>query len=129
MTKEPIVRRSAGMLGRPQDARAPSFPTAPPEAGVEAQPAQRLSSSRFPSPKVLMGEVIGPRGMEAGPQRDALRAFMLHRHLSPTAWAKAAGVPAGELLGFLTGKTRRIAQTSLEKLARAAGVAPEDLLR
>jgi hypothetical protein len=117
------------MLGRPQDVKAPSFPTTPPKTGVEAQQAQRVSGSRYPAPKVLMGEVIGPRGTEVGPQRDALRAFMLAKHLSPTAWAKAAGVPTGELLGFLTGKTRAIAPASLEKLARAAKVAPEELLR
>jgi hypothetical protein len=117
------------MLGRPQDAKAPAFPTTPPQPGVEARQAERVSGSRYPAPKVLMGEVIGPRGTDIGPQRDALRAFMVRRRLSPSQWAKAAGVPAGEVLGFLTGKTRHIAPASLEKLARAAGVAPEDLLR
>jgi hypothetical protein len=129
VTKEPQIRRSAGMLGRPQDAKAPSFPNTPPKTGVEVKQAQRVSGSRYPAPKVLMGEVIGPRGTEVGPQRDDLRAFMLAHHLSPTAWAKAAGVPAGELLAFLTGRTRAIAPASLEKLARAAKVAPEDLFR
>ena len=117
------------MLGRPQDARAPSFPTTPPKPAADAQQVPRVSGSRYPAPKVLMGEVTGPRGAEVGPQRDGLRAFMLARHLSPTAWARAAGVPAGELLGFLTGKTRHIAPASLEKLARAAGAAPDDLLK
>jgi len=32
-------------------------------------------------------------------------------------------------LAFLTGRTRAIAPASLEKLARAAKVAPEELLR
>jgi DNA-binding Xre family transcriptional regulator len=76
-----------------------------------------------------MGEVAMPRGAEIGKQRENFRAAMLARHLSPTAWARAAGVPAGEILGFLAGTARSIAPQSLEKLARAVGCAPEDLLR
>ncbi len=76
-----------------------------------------------------MGEVAAPRGLEIGKQREAFRAFMIARHLRPSAWARAAGVPPGEILGFLTGKIRSIAPQTLEKLARAAGCAPQDLLR
>jgi len=76
-----------------------------------------------------MGEVAAPRGVEIGKQRDAFRAFMLARHLRPTEWARAAGLPAGEILGFLTGKTRSIASASLEKLARAANCSVEDFFR
>ena len=76
-----------------------------------------------------MGEVAAPRGVEIGKQRDAFRAFMLARHLRPTEWARAAGLPAGEILGFLTGKTRSIAYASLEKLARAANCSVEDFFR
>jgi DNA-binding Xre family transcriptional regulator len=74
-----------------------------------------------------MGEVAAPRGLEIGKQRDAFRAFMIARHLRPTEWARAAGIPAGEILAFLTGKSRNIAPSSVEKLARAAGCAPEDI--
>jgi DNA-binding Xre family transcriptional regulator len=76
-----------------------------------------------------MGEVAAPRGIEIGKQRDAFRAFMIARHLRPSEWARAAGVPAGEILGFLTGKTRTIAPSTLEKLARAAHCTPEDFFR
>ncbi|HEX4635900.1 MAG TPA: helix-turn-helix transcriptional regulator [Rhizomicrobium sp.] len=69
------------------------------------------------------------RKVEIGRQRDAFRAFMLARHLRPTAWARAAGVPAGEILGFLTGKARGIAPASLEKLARAANCTTDDFFR
>ena len=67
-----------------------------------------------------MGEVAAPRGVEIAQQREAFRAFMTARHLRPTEWARAAGVPPGEILGFLTAKTRHIAPETLEKLAQAA---------
>jgi DNA-binding Xre family transcriptional regulator len=73
-----------------------------------------------------MGEVAAPRGMEIGKQRDAFRAFMIARHLRPSEWARAAGVPPGEILGFLTGKTRSIAPSTLERLAQAANCAVTD---
>ena len=76
-----------------------------------------------------MGEVAAPRGLEIGRQRDAFRTFMIARHLRPSEWARAAGVPAGEVLGFLTGKIRTIAPATLEKLARAAGCPVEDFFR
>ena len=76
-----------------------------------------------------MGEVTAPKGQMIGAQRDAFRAFMTARHLRPTAWAQAAGVPAGEILAFLTGKARSISDVSLEKLAAVANVAPEDMLK
>jgi hypothetical protein len=107
----------------------------PPKPRAEPKQPERVSASRYakppgahsaPKPKVLMGEVAAPRGLEIGKQRDAFRAFMIARHLLPTEWARAAGVPAGEVLGFLTGKTRTIAPATLEKLARAANCAPED---
>jgi DNA-binding Xre family transcriptional regulator len=98
----------------------------PPKSRPEVKQPERVSTSRYAKPKVLMGEVAAPRGLEIGKQRDAFRAFMIARHLRPTEWARAAGVPAGEVLGFLTGKIRTIAPATLEKLARAANCAPED---
>ncbi len=106
----------------------------PPKRRPEIADPERVSTSRYPKPKVLMGEVVGPRAKETGKaeigkQRDAFRAFMVAKHLSPTGWARAAGIPTGEILGFLTGKSRGIAAQSLEKLARAAGCAPEEFFR
>jgi len=37
-------------------------------------------------------------------------------------------VPSGEILAFLTGKARAIAPQTLQKLAQAAGCAPDDLM-
>lgn len=95
----------------------------------EAAPPVRVSTSRYAKPKILMGEVAAPKGQIIGAQRDAFRAFMTAHHLRPTEWARAAGIPAGEILGFLTGKARNISEASLQKLAAAAKVAPEDLLK
>ena len=103
--------------------------TTPPKPRAEAKQPERVSTSRYAKPKVLMGEVAAPRGLEIGRQREGFRAFMIARHLRPTEWARAAGIPAGEILGFLTGKIRTIAPASLEKLARAANCAPEDFFR
>jgi len=54
---------------------------------------------------------------------------MIARHLRPTEWARAAGIAPGEILAFLTGKSRSIAPAMLEKLARAANCKPEDFFR
>ena len=85
--------------------------------GEVAAPIQKFAASR------------GGGGLEIGRQREAFRAFMIARHLRPTEWARAANVPAGEILRFLTGKIRTIAPATLEKLARAANCAPEDFFR
>ena len=134
MTKEPRIRRSAGMLKSPLDAKPPAFPTTPPKPRPESPPPAPISRSSHPKPKVLMGEVVGPRGPEMarrdiGQQRESLRAFMLARHLRPSEWARMAGIPAGEILGFLTGKSRAVPPASLEKLARAANCKVEEIFR
>ena len=101
----------------------------------QSQPA-RTPSSRFAKPKVLMGEVTMPTqkfaasgggSEEISQQREAFRAFMQARRLTPSAWARNAGVPTGEVLGFLTGRTRAITPANLERLAQAAGCTIHDL--
>ena len=141
MDKEPPVRRSAGMRGSPRNAAPEHRPinATPPNRPAAPPPAERPSTSRYAKPQMLMGEVAAPIakfatgrdgvGIEIGRQRHALRAFMMARGLRPTDWARAAGVPPGEILAFLTGKARAIAPEALEKLARAANCAPDDLLR
>jgi hypothetical protein len=100
------VRRSAGMRENPSnDAR---------------------SESSTVKQKPLMGEGISPRGLEIGRQREAFRAFMIARHLRPSQWAKSAGIPAGEILAFLTGRASAISFESLAKLAQVAGCEPQD---
>ena len=143
---EPRIRRSAGMLKNPRETAEPRLsagkpPPPRPQAKqpecVSASPCPKAPRARSaPKPKVLMGEVAAPiqkfaasggGGQEISKQREAFRAFMTARHLRPTEWARAAGVPPGEILGYLTAKTRSIAPESLEKLARVAKVAPQDM--
>lgn len=102
----------------------PVSTTPPAKPRPESFAPARTSGSR--KPKVLMGEVAMPRGQEISQQREAFRAFMLAHRLTPSAWARNAGVPAGEVLGFLTGRARAIAPATLEKLARATGCTVQD---
>ena len=129
--KEPITRKSAGMRGSPRTASPEhrAISSAPPKPRAQASQPERVSASPYTKPKVLMGEVAAPRGKEIGAERDAFRAFMLAHRLRPTAWARAAGVPSGEILAFLSGNVRSIAPQTAGKLADVAGCAPEDLFR
>jgi DNA-binding Xre family transcriptional regulator len=121
------VRKSAGMRGSPRNAAPEHRPiSTTPKARIEAKQPERVSTSRYAKPKVLMGEVAAPRGQQIGQQRDAFRAFMIARHLRPSDWARAAGIAPGEIMAFLTGHARTIAPGSLEKLAAAAGCGVED---
>ncbi len=79
-------------------------------------------------PEILMGEVSSPK---ASPDqgREAFRQFMTSHRLRPTIWAKDAGVSSGEILGFLTGRSRGFSEGVAEKLARVAKVRVEDMFR
>jgi DNA-binding Xre family transcriptional regulator len=124
------------MRGHPRQAAPEHRPiSTTPKARPEPKLPEPVSASRHakpfgahsaPKPKVLMGEVVGPRGQQIGRQRDAFRAFMIARGLRPSEWAKAAGIAPGEIMAFLTGHARGISPASLEKLARAASCAVED---
>lgn len=123
------------MCGHPRTARPEHNPiSTTPKANREFHEPERVSSSRYAKPNVLMGEVVGPNpklfasgGAEIGLKRDAFRAFMIARHLQPSAWAKAAGIPSGEIMAFLTGHARAVAPQSLAKLAHAAGCEIEEM--
>jgi hypothetical protein len=128
------TRRSAGMRGDPRrprpEAEVSSALPARQEMLEKAAPVPRAGHpkpSGAPKPNELMGEVTAPRGLEIGAGRDALRAFMLARRLAPTRWAKAAGVPMGEILAYLTGRTRHLSAATVERLARAANATPEEM--
>jgi plasmid maintenance system antidote protein VapI len=54
---------------------------------------------------------------------------MAARRLVPSQWSRKAGVPMGEVMAFLTGRSREISAGTAAKLAEAAGVAPEELFR
>lgn len=118
------------MRGHPLDGAPEHRPiSTEPKALPSAPLPARVSGSRYPAPKVLMGEVAAPKGQVIAAGRDAFRAFMRKRHLQPSQWARDAGVPPGEVLAFLSGRAREISRASLEKLAATAGAAPEDLLK
>jgi cyclic pyranopterin phosphate synthase len=77
-----------------------------------------------------LGDVIAPAvAPSAGSQTAAFRNFMTGRHLRATEWAKKAGVPASQVYAFLTGRLRALPEDVIQKLARAAGVSPEDMFR
>ncbi len=52
---------------------------------------------------------------------------MLRARLTPTTWARDAGVAPGEILAFLSGHARSIAPQTAQKLAGAAKVSVETL--
>jgi len=124
------------MLKNPREMAEPRLPARkPPPPRPEAKQPEPVSASPYPKAKVLMGEVAAPiqkfaasggGGVEISKQREAFRAFMTARRLRPTEWARAAGVPPGEILGYLTAKTRSIAPGTLQKLARVASCSVED---
>ena len=111
-----LLTKSGGKSG---DYKAPSTPARPAPAKARAKPS------------ALMGEVAAPRARSQGndieKRRQAFRAFMTSRRLRPTLWAKQAGVPSGEILGFLTGRSRGFSQEVAEKLARAARAQIDDM--
>ena len=76
-----------------------------------------------------MGEVFAPKIAGPDARREAFRAFMTRKRLRATQWAKDAGVPTGEVLGYLTGQSRSLSDTTAAKLAKAAKVAPDDMFR
>ena len=77
-------------------------------------------------PQVLMSETSSPLPTP-DEKREAFRRFMTGKRLRPTEWAREAGVSAGEILGFLTGRSRGFSEGVAEKLARAAKVSVEDM--
>jgi cyclic pyranopterin phosphate synthase len=123
------VRLLAKSGGKSGDYKAPDV-TKP----ASSQNQTRSSTSRGRvKPSALMGEVAAPRalsqGARADQQRETFRAFMTSRRLRPTVWAKQAGVASGEILGFLTGRSRGFSAEVAEKLARAAKVRVEDMFK
>ena len=90
--------------------------------------APQKTVTNRPKPKTLIGEVAAPR-LAPDRRREAFRTFMTSRRLRPTLWAKQAGVASGEILGFLTGRSRGFSHDVAEKLARAAKVRVEDMFQ
>jgi cyclic pyranopterin monophosphate synthase len=76
-------------------------------------------------PTVLMGEPLP----NSDARRDAFRAFMTAHRLRATNWAREAGVSAAQIYAYLTGRARALPEETVQKLARAAKVRPEDMFR
>ena len=137
MSDDRKPRRSAGMRGSP----ASPLPEHRPISSVfkarpEAPQPERVSTSPFAKPRILMGEVTAPPGAFAGNKgeaiaayRAAFRAFMIARRLTPSTWARDAGVPAAPLLSFLAGRARNIPPDIAAKLAAFAKVSVEEMFR
>lgn len=125
------VRLLAKSGGKSGDYKAePSRDTEPRKksAGMMAAPAN--AKMQRAKPQILMGEVAATRAPAAPyAQRDAFRAFMTSHRLRATQWAKDAGVPVGEIMAFLTGRTKGFAPEIADKLARAARVRTEDMFK
>jgi hypothetical protein len=85
-------------------------------------------SKEKPQPQILMSEVSAPALLPDN-RREAFRNFMTAHRLRPTLWARDAGVHSGEILGFLTGRSRGFSADVAEKLARAAKVRVEDMFK
>lgn len=107
------VRLLAKSGGKGGTYKAPVVNAAPPRAVAR--------------PKTLMGEVSLPR-IDSNAQREAFRAFMTSHRLRATEWAKQAGVPAAQVYGYLTGRSR-LSSDIAERLARAARVRVEDMFK
>jgi hypothetical protein len=87
-----------------------------------------MSEKEKPKPSALMGEVFAPKP-PPDQQREAFRAFMIRKRLRPTTWAKDANVRLGEIMGYLTGRSRGFSAETAEKLAKAARVSVEEMFR
>jgi cyclic pyranopterin phosphate synthase len=115
-----LVAKSGGKSG---EYRATARSALKPAAPSGAAPMRS-------KPATLMGEVAAPRPRaDTATQREAFRAFMASRGLRATEWAKSAGVPSGQILAFLTGKSRAIPGDVAEKLAAVARARVEDMFR
>jgi cyclic pyranopterin monophosphate synthase len=96
---------------------------------AEATPAPNASkpAKRKVAPRVLIHEAAAPKPANTSTEREALRRFMTDRRLRPTEWTKSAGLPAGELYGYLSGRSRTLPDASAERLAKAARASVDEM--
>jgi cyclic pyranopterin phosphate synthase len=109
-----LLAKSGGKSGTYRAAGMLDSPKAP-------QPARAR-------PKTLMGEVSAPKA-DPNAERSAFRAFMTSHRLRATEWAGDAGVSAGEIYAYLTGRSRALSRETVERLARAAHARVEDMFK
>ena len=97
-----------------------------PAAEPEAPPAKPARPTKA-APRVLMSETGGPKAGTPTQDREALRSFMVARHLRASEWAKSEAVPVNELYGYLSGRSRVLPPETAEKLAKAARASIDQL--
>jgi cyclic pyranopterin phosphate synthase len=121
-----LISKSGGKSGDYRSDQIKSITSPAPLATPKTANAKKQSAK----PQVLMGEVAAARAPAAPhAQRDAFRTFMTSHRLRATQWAKEAGVPVGEIMAFLTGRSRGFASETADKLARAAKVRTDDMFK
>ncbi len=93
------------------------------------EPETKPSRSTKVTPRVLLSEAgsVRPAAQNPSSDREALRKFMVARHLRATEWAKSAGMPINELYGYLSGRSRALSVDGLERLAKAARTTTEEM--
>jgi cyclic pyranopterin phosphate synthase len=108
---------------------APARTSAAMQDKASEGPRETAGRGARAKPRVIMGEVFAPKVAAPDARREAFRAFMTKNRLRATQWAKDAGVPVGQILGYLTGQSRGFSAATAAKLAKAAKVSPEDMFR
>jgi cyclic pyranopterin phosphate synthase len=121
-----LLAKSGGKSGA---FAAPVAGPARKSAAMQEAPRETATRGTRAKPKVIMGEVFAPKLGAPDAQRDAFRAFMTRNRLRATQWARDAGVPVGQILGYLTGQARGLSAATAAKLAKAAKVSPDDMFR
>jgi cyclic pyranopterin phosphate synthase len=122
-----LLAKSGGKSGA--FAASPVASSGRKSAAMQEAPRETATRGTRAKPKVIMGEVFAPKLGAPDAQRDAFRAFMTRNRLRATSWAVEAGVPVGQILGYLTGQARGLSAATAAKLAKAAKVSPEDMFR
>jgi cyclic pyranopterin phosphate synthase len=126
-----LLAKSGGKSGTFSAARksaaSPVRRSAP--SSASDNPRETATRGQSAKPKVIMGEVFAPKLAAPDARREAFRAFMTNRRLRATVWAADAGVPVGEILGYLTGQSRGFSSATAGKLAKAAKVSPDDMFQ
>ena len=138
MTDKP--RRSAGMRGSPVNPAPEHRPVSTvPKARPEVEQPERVSTSPYAKPKILMGEVAAPKGQLIAVGRDAFRtatgvhaAAIIKAMNKGDAWLADriySGVPAGMfgrkqeiVIGFMSGAS------NVNYYRRERGIEPDELL-
>jgi cyclic pyranopterin phosphate synthase len=130
-----IVIEAVRLMSK-EGGKSGSYRAEPEKTGARGRLVRRqtttAAASRLVRHRSIPAEVeMAPRKSvtDHAARRDALRRFMSSRGLTAHAWAKDAGVAVGVIFSFLHGRTHALSKAEEQKLADAAGVAPEDLYR